>query len=139
MDGRRKLLGTFSAAWSAKDVDALMDLMAQDCEFRSSVGPEPGGVFLGREEVRRGFGLYLAPAGASAEVEVEVEVVMAPDLISEHFGVTRWTATSHHPDGTTTVVRACDVFEFEGALIRSKDTYRKMFGALPSGPDHVEL
>ena len=132
MNGRRKLLAAFSAAWDARDVDALMDLMAPDCEFRSSVGPEPGGVFLGPKEVRRGFELYLAPTGASTEVDV----AMAPHLISERFGLTRWTATSRHTDGTTTVVQACDVFEFEGALIRTKDTYRKTFGTLPTGVDN---
>jgi len=128
MTDRNALLGAFTRAWAAKDLDALMDLMAPDCEFRSSVGPEPGGVFLGRDEVRRGFALYLGPVEAPTAA-----VDSAPDLVEDQFAVTRWTARSQEADGSITEVRACDVFEFSGDHIRTKDTYRKVLGSLPSG------
>lgn len=127
MTDRNALLAAFTRAWAAKDLDGLMDLMAPDCEFRSSVGPEPGGVFLGRDEVRRGFALYLGPVGAPS-----VAVDNALDLVEDQFAVTRWTTRTQQQDGSFTEVRACDIFEFSGDLIRTKDTYRKVLGSLPS-------
>jgi ketosteroid isomerase-like protein len=127
-DARVALIEAFTQAWNDKDVDAAMDLMADDCEFRASVGPEPGMTFTGREEVRRGFGIYLA---RSDEPEPETEV--GPLLVHEDFAVTRWTSRRAEPDGTTIEVRACDVFQFDGDRIRSKDTYRKVAGAPPAG------
>src|SRR5215468_11622321 len=53
-------LADFGAAWRAGDVDRLMSFMTGDCVFRASVGIEPGTVFQGRDEVRRGFELMLA-------------------------------------------------------------------------------
>lgn len=46
-------LAAFSAAWAAKDIDALMTFMTDDCVYAASVGPEPGKTFVGKEAVRR--------------------------------------------------------------------------------------
>jgi len=126
MHDRKSLLDAFSVAWAAKDLDRLMALMAPDCEFRSSVGPGPGARFTGRDEVRRGFALFLSPPGALAAVTESTR-----DLVGEDFAVTRWTARSERADGTVVEVRACDVFEFAGDRISVKDTYRKVVGLLP--------
>lgn len=128
MTDRQQLIDAFSRAWSAKDVDALMELMAPECEFRSSVGPGPGASFTGREEVRRGFALFLGPVDAPA-----AQTWSNGDLFDDDFAVTRWTARAPQPDGSVVEVRACDVFEFEGDRIRVKDTYRKVLGQLPTG------
>jgi ketosteroid isomerase-like protein len=127
-DARAALIEAFSQAWNDKDVDAAMDLMSEDCEFRASVGPEPGTAFVGRDEVRRGFALFLAPSDAP-----EPETELAPLLVHEDFAVTRWTSRWPQPDGTAVEVRACDVFQFAGDRIRSKDTYRKVAGPPPAG------
>ncbi len=128
MTDRQRLIEAFSRAWSVKDLDALMELMAPDCEFRSSVGPGPGARFTGPDEVRRGFSLYLGPPDAPT-----VETESTGDLVSDRFAVTRWTARTTQADGCVTEVRACDIFEFEGDRIKVKDTYRKVIGQLPPG------
>lgn len=128
MTDRHALLAEFDRAWRAKDIEALMDLMAPDPEFRCSVGSEPGARFTGAEEVRRGFLLFLGPPGLPA-----AETESTGDLVCEEFAVTRWTARSTQPDGTVVEARACDVFEFEGDRIKIKDTYRKVLGTLPTG------
>ncbi|KWX00455.1 hypothetical protein TH66_16925 [Carbonactinospora thermoautotrophica] len=120
---RVALLEEFIRAWSAKDVDALMDLMAEDCEFRSSLGAEPGTTFVGRDEVRRGYELFLGPTDEPAP-ETEISGI----LVNDDFAVVRWTSLS--PDGSSVEVRACDIFEFEGDRIKVKDTYRKVRGEL---------
>jgi ketosteroid isomerase-like protein len=126
-EDRMALIEAFSAAWQAKDVDALMGLMADDCAFRASVGPEPGATFTGREEVRRGFQLFLGGRAATPAPETEAEQT----LVAEDFAVTRWTTRVPQPQGPPLVIRACDILEFEGERIRFKDTYRKVAGPPP--------
>lgn len=125
---RVALLEAFSAAWSARNVDALMDLMAEHCEFRSSVGPEPGASFVGRDEVRRGYELFLGSNAAPAP-----EAESGGMLVNGDFAVTRWTLRWPQPDGPPVEVHGCDIFEFEGDRIKRKDAYRKAAGPLPTG------
>src|SRR6185369_14029645 len=53
-------LQEFRDAWGRGDVEALMSFMTEDCEYRASVGPEPGETFRGRAAVREGFLRMLA-------------------------------------------------------------------------------
>jgi ketosteroid isomerase-like protein len=126
---RLSLIEAFTEAWTAGDLDAVMDLMADDCQFGASVGPEPGTRFVGRDAVRRGFSLFLAADGPPPESE------NAPVLVGEDFAVTRWTLRLPSADGPPTVVRGCDVFEFDGDRISAKDTYRKAPGQLVPSTD----
>jgi ketosteroid isomerase-like protein len=126
-ENRVALLEAFTTAWEARDIDAVMALMAEDCEFRCSVGPDPGARFVGRDEVRRGFELFIGSSSAPAP-----ETETAEMLVNGNFAVTRWTLRWPKPDGSSLRVRGCDVFEFEGALIKLKDTYRKVAGELPT-------
>lgn len=126
---RAHLLDAFTAAWSAKDLDALMALMAEECAFRASIGPEPGTTFAGRDEVRRGFELFLGGGDTAPEPETENEEA----LIGGDFAVTRWTSRYPQPDGPPVVVRACDILEFHDDHIKLKDTYRKVTGDPAAG------
>jgi len=123
---RKALIEAFTEAWAERDLVGLMDLMSPECEFRSSTGPEPGATFRGREEVRRGFDIYLGPIGAPA-----AQTESTGELVGEEFAVTRWIARTPKPDGSTLEVRACDVFTFDGDRIKTKDTYRKVMGEVP--------
>jgi ketosteroid isomerase-like protein len=119
---REQLIEAFTAAWNAKDLDAVMDLMADDCAFRASVGPEPGRSFVGRDAVRHGFSLFLGP-----DVGPPPDTECAPTLVHRDFAVTRWTLRWPGVDGAPGIeTRGCDVFEFDGDRISVKDTYRKV-------------
>jgi ketosteroid isomerase-like protein len=124
-----RLLAAFTEAWTAKDLEAVMDLMADDCVFRASVGPEPGSSFVGRDEVRRGFGLFLVPDAGPPPATENGETLVHAD-----FAVTRWTLRWPRAEGGPVEVRGCDVFEFEGERIKLKDTYRKTLAPLPPPP-----
>lgn len=124
---RVRLLEAFASAWDEGDVDTLMDLMDNDCTFSSSTGPGPGAVFSGRLDVRRGFESFLSP-GTSRSPKGEV----TGTLVSGDFAVVRWQVLAADGSGDTEV-RACDIFEFAGDRIRSKDTYRKIAAELPPG------
>jgi hypothetical protein len=85
-------------------------------------------MFAGRDEVRRGFGLFLA-GGSSPDGP---HTVIEEPLIADDFAVTRWATRYPQPDGPGLVVRGCDVFGFDGSRIAFKDTYRKVSGDLPA-------
>jgi len=121
---RVRLIEAFTAAWESRDLDALMELMADDCVFRASVGPEPGVSFVGRDAVRRGYAMFLGAAdGPPADTQ------SAAPLVHRDFAVTRWTVRTAGKDGAHVEVRGCDVFEFDGDRISLKDTYRKVLSA----------
>jgi hypothetical protein len=114
-------LADFGAAWLAADVDRLMSFMTGDCVFRASVGTEPGTVFRGRDEVRRGFELMLAyDAGAEAHGGMT--------FIAGIQGASQWSYSYAAADGAVAEVQGCDLYEFAGDLIRIKDAYREVHG-----------
>ncbi|MFI9560253.1 nuclear transport factor 2 family protein [Nonomuraea endophytica] len=114
-------LAEFGAAWQDKDLDRLMDLMTDDCVFRSSVGPEPGATFRGRAEVRRGFALMLAYDEGSESHE-------GISFVAGDRGAVQWSYTRTDEDGRVHRLDGCDLFEFDGDRIRVKDAYRKVLG-----------
>ena len=118
-------LAEFGAAWRRKDLDALMEFMTDDCEFRASVGPEPGAVFTGRDEVRRGFELML-------RFDEAAEGHGGVAFVDGRYGASQWSFRYPGADGGTVEVRGCDIYEFDGDRIRLKDAYRKVLGEIDS-------
>lgn len=114
-------LAEFGAAWRRRDLDALMSFMTDDCEFRASVGPEPGATFTGAEAVRNGFAQMLAYDAAA-------EGHGGHAFIHGNLGVSQWSFRYDRGDGSPTEVRGCDIYEFQGDRIRVKDAYRKVTG-----------
>ncbi len=57
------LVRAFDAAWLARDVDALMDLMTDDPAYLASTGADPGVSFRGADEVRAGFAAFIEAEG----------------------------------------------------------------------------
>jgi ketosteroid isomerase-like protein len=116
-------LAEFGDAWRRKDLDALMAFMTDDCEFRASVGPEPGTTFVGRAQVRRGFALML-------RYDQAAEAHGGHAFVDGDLGASRWSFAYPGEDGGTVEVRGCDLYVFEGDRIRVKDAYRKVLGRI---------
>ncbi len=116
-------LAQFGDAWRRQDVDALMTFMTDDCEFRASVGPEPGSTYRGRAEVRRGFEAILAYDDAG-------EGHGGITIIDGRYGASQWVLLREDAAGHEVRVHGCDIFEFEGDLIKLKDAYRKVLADL---------
>ncbi|HLR13271.1 MAG TPA: nuclear transport factor 2 family protein [Burkholderiaceae bacterium] len=121
-----KLLEAFSAAWNAHDIDALMSMMADDCEFHTVAGPDVLGTsHVGREAVRKGF---------------EAAWINIPDaawsdsthIVTGDRGFTETTFSGTNPDGTRIEARMVDVFTFKGDKILVKNAFRKNRPALPA-------
>jgi ketosteroid isomerase-like protein len=113
-------LAEFSTAWAAKDIDALMAMMTDDCIYAASVGPEPGETFVGKAAVRDGFLRLLAHDAGGISRSGEV-------WIFGDRGYAEWSYAKRCADGSEYVVRGCDWFEFVGDKIRKKDAFRKAF------------
>ncbi|MGH7726300.1 MAG: nuclear transport factor 2 family protein [Candidatus Eiseniibacteriota bacterium] len=110
----------FGDAWNRGDVDDIMSYFAAECTYHASVGPEPGRTYRGREAVRRGVIDMLAyDRGGRSKT--------GPAFVAAERGVAEWSYEFTAADGAVTVIRGCDVFEFEGDLIRRKDAFRKVY------------
>ena len=116
----QELLAEFGEAWNRHDADLLMEYMSDECSYHASFGPElHGKSYVGRDEVRDGFARFFEvyPGGRFVDSEVW--------LIDEGRGAAQWTFVATQPDGGELRVRGCDLFEFDGAKIRSKNAFRK--------------
>jgi steroid delta-isomerase-like uncharacterized protein len=119
-DDLKRLLIEHTDAWNSHDVDRLMALLADDCVFESSSGPEfDGRRFEGREQVRAAF--------------VEVLDSM-PDakwgdgrhfVISDDYGVSEWRLTGTRSDGKRIDVLGCDFLTARDDKIVRKNSFRK--------------
>jgi ketosteroid isomerase-like protein len=108
-------LDAFMDAWNAHDVDAIVSFFSDDCEFHASVGDELlGASYRGREDVRRGVAAFFErfPDGRFED---------ASGFVAGDRGASEWTFVS---GGVAT--RGCDLFEFDGDLIRVKNAFRKL-------------
>lgn len=119
------ILADFSAAWTRRDLDALMTFITDDCVYSASVGPEPGRTYRGRDEVRIGFAEVLA-------FDADGERHEGAAFVVGDKGAGEWSFLKTGPDGTRVEIRGCDLFEFAGAKIRRKDAFRKVLAQLPA-------
>ena len=117
------MLQGFADAWNRHDLDGLMTFMTDDCEFRSSAGPQSGGtVYQGREAVRAGF------AKAWADIP-DARWTGARHFVMGNRGVSEWTFVgTRASDGAPIEVDGCDLFTFSGGRIRVKNSWRKQRG-----------
>ena len=111
-------LKAFDDTWAGKDFESLMQFMSDDCEFHASVGPEPGERFIGKDDVRRGFQAMLDHDSGSESLPGNVYVF-------GDRGVSEWSYASTDDSGRSTVVRGCDLSEFDGDIIKLKNAFRK--------------
>jgi len=114
----RLVYEAFARAWVAKDIDALMNLVADDVTFGASVGPEPGRTYRGQAAVRQGFLDILAYDDALA---------VHPGKVAYADGrlFAEWAYDTRDARGKRQVTRGIDIFEFRDGRIVLKDAFRK--------------
>jgi ketosteroid isomerase-like protein len=109
-------------AFNRHDLDTIMEFFSEDCSFDFPRGPDPWGQrFIGKEQVRE------ALAGRFRGIP---DVHYGEDrhwLSSDgERGVSEWLLTGTNTAGVRLSVRGCDLWEFEGDMIRRKDSYWKI-------------
>jgi ketosteroid isomerase-like protein len=108
------------AAWNTGDADRVLEYWSDDCVYHASFGPELlGRSFVGREAAREGLQLFFDryPDGQFADTEV---------MVAGDRGAAEWTFRATGDDGEPFELRGCDLFEFDGDLIRVKNAFRKV-------------
>ncbi|MDP6389177.1 MAG: nuclear transport factor 2 family protein [Alphaproteobacteria bacterium] len=122
-DQAMEVLKAFGKAFNKGDVDAILECVTDDFEWRLNEGPEApdGRVVRGREEVRR---TLAERAALYNDVRFsETEVFFADDQV-----IGRFRATGSHADGRPLDVRGVDIYSFRDGKIAVKDSYWKDIG-----------
>ena len=112
-------LAEFGAAWNHHDVELVMSYMAEDCAYYASFGSTPAGAsYVGREQVQEGVRKFFEtyPDGRFEDSSV---------FVAGDRGVAEWTFVATRQDGTVMRTRGCDLLEFEGDKVKTKDAFRK--------------
>jgi ketosteroid isomerase-like protein len=108
------------AAWNTGDAERVLAFWCEDCVYHASFGPElMGRTFAGRDAAREGIQAFFDryPDGEFADTEVTVAGTR---------GTAEWTFRAKDDGGQRFEIRGCDLFEFEGDLIRVKNAFRKV-------------
>ena len=113
------LLVAHIAAWSRHDLDAIMEMMTQNCVYESSGGEDPWGRrYTGAAQVREAYADLL-------ELLPDIRFQNARHFVTGDRGVSEWTMLATRPDGTRIESRGCDLFEVRDGKIHRRDSYRK--------------
>jgi uncharacterized protein (TIGR02246 family) len=108
----------FNDALNARDVDAMLRLMTEDCVFENTHPPPDGARYQGQSAVRAFWEEFFRD---SSQARIDVE---------EIFGlgnrcVMRWTYHWTDPAGQTGHIRGVDIYTLEDGLIAEKLSYVK--------------
>jgi steroid delta-isomerase-like uncharacterized protein len=114
-----QLLERFAAAWNRHDLDALMSMMADDCVFEASAGPDVDGQRSeGRHAVRAAF-------AAVFETFPDAHWANPRYFIVGNRAVSEWTFTGTRKDGARVAVNGCDLLTLRDGKIAIKNSFRK--------------
>jgi ketosteroid isomerase-like protein len=103
---------TFGAAWGAHDLDAVLELVADDCVF-DATGPAPDGMrHVGRDAIREAWSPIFMEASSSFEPE---ETFSADDRVIQRW---RYSWTGGH-------IRGVDLFRVRDGKVVEKFSYVK--------------
>ena len=108
------------AAWNTGDAERVLEFWSEDCIYHASFGPELlGATFTGRDAARDGIQAFFDryPDGVFGDTEV---------IVAGTRGAAEWTFRAADDAGQPFEVRGCDLFEFDGDLIRVKNAFRKV-------------
>ena len=122
----RMLAQRYGEAWNRQDLDAIMDLHAEDCVFQAHAAGSPP--IHGKEAVREAFASYLAllPDIAFAERSLRVAEdhwVLESTMTGTVGGSIEIDGESLGTKGARVEVDCVDVIEVRDGLISSKQTY----------------
>lgn len=108
----------FNEAFNRHDVDAMMQLMADDCVFENTTPAPDGTRYAGKEAVT---GFWRAFFEASPQAHIAIEEIFG---LGERC-VMRWRYAWMDETGGGGHVRGVDVFRVRGGLILEKLSYVK--------------
>ncbi len=114
-----ELLVRFADAWNRHDLDALMSMMTDDCVFKASAGPAVDG------ERSEGQAAVRAAYAAVFHMFPDARWATPSHFVAGNRGVSEWTFSATHRDGTRVEVTGCGLLTFRDGKIAIKNSYRK--------------
>jgi uncharacterized protein (TIGR03086 family) len=111
-------LTRLSAAFGARDVDAIMAVMTEDCVFEATTPAPDGGRHEGAAAVRAVWQELFAQTSDASFTEEE-------SFVCEDRGVLRWRFGWTESDGSPGYVRGVDVVRFRDGKVSEKLSYVK--------------
>ena len=122
----RMLAERYGEAWNRQDLDAIMDLHAEDCVFQAHAAGSPPA--RGKQAVREAFASYLALLPDINFDESSLHVgegfwVLESTMSGTVAGSLELDGESLGTDGARVEVDCVDVIEVRDGLISSKQTY----------------
>jgi len=113
-------LKAFLAAFNAHDLDAIMGVFAEDCEFYMPRGTEAWGTrYVGKSAVREGLATRVAGIP-------DVHYGDDNHWVAGNLGISTWLLTGTTKTGEQIRVRGVDLLEFRDGKIVKKDSYWKI-------------
>ncbi len=112
---KEKRLIEFATAWKNGNIESVMSFFSDDCMYVASVGSESGTTFVGNKEVKKGIKEMMKYDNAVSSTIKNIH-------IHKNFDFWEWEYT--YAEGKTVV--GCDVFDFVGNLIKTKNAFRKV-------------
>jgi steroid delta-isomerase-like uncharacterized protein len=113
------LMRRHAAAWNAHDVQALLELLTDDCIYDAAAGSRPEGArHVGHAELEPAFRAIWAAFPDARWDDAE-------HFVDGEKGFSTWVFRGTRPDGIRVTVNGLDVLRFRDGLICHKDTYRK--------------
>jgi uncharacterized protein (TIGR02246 family) len=113
----RSVIDQFNEAFNQHDVDAIMELMTDDCVFENTTPPPNGERFVGADAVRAFMTRFFKDTPST---RYEAEDVMVDD----DRAVVRWTHHFQNEDGESSV-KGVDIFRIRDGKVCEKLSYIK--------------
>jgi ketosteroid isomerase-like protein len=113
------MLEAFAAAWNRHDLDAIMSMSTDDCEFWASAGPYvTGGRAVGREEVAAAY-------QAVFDLIPDAQWTNGRITLMDGRAMSEWTLVGTTTTGQRIELLGLDLLELEGDKVRIKNSFRK--------------
>jgi ketosteroid isomerase-like protein len=118
----RERAAEFGAAWNSHNADLVASYFADDGAYHASVGPDAlGKSYVGKDNIRRGVQAFFDrfPDGKFENLKVTV----AGDI-----GTFEWDFVAADASGRPVRTAGCDLLEFVGDKVATKNAFRKQRG-----------
>lgn len=112
----------FGSAWNSRDPDLIASFFTDDGSYHASVGPDHlGKSFVGKDEIRKGARLFFDrfPDGRFENLKV---------VVSGNIGTFEWDFVASDATGNSVSIAGCDLLEFRGDMVVTKNAFRKARG-----------
>lgn len=111
------VVNEFNETWNRGDLNAILELISEDCVFENTSPAPDGQRCVGKPEIAAAWEPVLATPGMRFEAE---ELFEAGDRV-----VVRWTYHWSNGDGAPGHIRGVDVMRVRDGLVTEKLSYVK--------------